>query len=48
MKRIKPELPVLLFAGVGGHTPFLLRFFDAYLHDAQLGDSVSEELEQPM
>jgi len=47
MKRIKPELPVLLFAGVGEHTPFLLRFFDVYLHDAQLGDSVSVELEQP-
>lgn len=31
MKRIKPEIPVLLFSGVGPQTPMLLRFFDAYL-----------------
>ena len=31
MKRIKPDVPVLLFSGVGTQTPFLLRFFDAYL-----------------
>jgi DNA-binding response OmpR family regulator len=31
MKRIKPDVPVLLFAGVGSQTPFLLRFLDAYL-----------------
>ncbi len=35
MKRIKPEVPVLLFAGVGSQTPFLLRFFDAYLRNAE-------------
>jgi DNA-binding response OmpR family regulator len=35
MKRIKPEVPVLLFAGVGSQTPFLLRFFDSYLRDAE-------------
>jgi len=34
MKRIKPEVPVLLFAGVGNQTQFLLRFFDAHLTDA--------------
>jgi len=34
MKRIKPEVPVLLFAGVGNQTQFLLRFFDAHLRDA--------------
>lgn len=33
MKRIRPELPVLLFSGVGEHTPILIRFFDAYLRD---------------
>ena len=27
MKRIKPDVPVLLFTGVGSQTPFLLRFF---------------------
>ena len=31
MKRIKPDVPVLLFAGIGSQTPFLLRFLDAYL-----------------
>ena len=31
MKRIKPDVPVLMFAGVGSQTPFLLRFLDAYL-----------------
>jgi DNA-binding response OmpR family regulator len=31
MKRIKPDVPVLLFAGLGSQTPFLLRFLDAYL-----------------
>jgi DNA-binding response OmpR family regulator len=31
MKRIKPDVPVLLFAGAGSQTPFLLRFLDAYL-----------------
>jgi DNA-binding response OmpR family regulator len=31
MKRMKPEVPVLLFSGVGRQTPMLLRFFDAYL-----------------
>jgi DNA-binding response OmpR family regulator len=35
MKRIKPDVPVLLFAGVGSQTPFLLRFFDAYLRNAE-------------
>ncbi len=34
MKRIKPEVPVLLFVGVGSQTPFLLRFFDSYLRNA--------------
>ena len=32
MKRIKPDVPVLLFSGSGSQTPFLLRFLDAYLH----------------
>ena len=33
MKRMRPEIPVLMFAGVGTQTPFLLRFFDHYLRD---------------
>jgi len=31
MKRIRPDVPVLLFSGVGSHTPILLRCFDSYL-----------------
>jgi len=34
MKRIKPEVPVLLFTGIGAQTPFLLKFFDSYLRNA--------------
>ncbi len=45
MKRIKPEVPVLLFAGVGGQTPFLLRFFDAYLRHAERPESAFHDLE---
>jgi DNA-binding NtrC family response regulator len=30
----RPEMPVLMFAGVGTQTPFMVRFFDAYMRDA--------------
>jgi DNA-binding response OmpR family regulator len=45
MKRIKPEVPVLLFNGVGSQTPFLLRFFDSYLRNFERPEGVFEELE---
>jgi len=45
MKRIKPEIPVLLFAGVGSQTPFLLRFFDSYLRNAERPDWVFHDLD---
>jgi CheY-like chemotaxis protein len=35
LKAIRPDIPVLLFTGVGAQTPFMLRFFDAYLRDRQ-------------
>jgi CheY-like chemotaxis protein len=35
LKAIRPDIPVLLFAGVGSQTPFMLRFFDAYLRNAE-------------
>lgn len=38
LKRIKPDVPVLLFAGVGSHTPFLLRFFDSYIRNSDRPD----------
>jgi two-component system KDP operon response regulator KdpE len=45
MKRVRPDLPVLLFSGVGTQTPFLLRFFDAYLRNCERPDEVFEDLE---
>lgn len=39
LKAIRPDIPVLLFAGMGSQTPFMLRFFDAYLrHAERFGD----------
>jgi len=45
MKRIKPEVPVLLFNGVGSQTPFLLRFFDSYLRNSERPEDVFEDLD---
>lgn len=45
MKRMKPEVPVLLFTGVGSQTPFLLRFFDSYLRNAERPDWVFQDLD---
>ena len=45
MKRIKPDIPVLLFAGIGTQTPFLLRFFDSYLRNSERPEGVFEELD---
>jgi hypothetical protein len=45
MKRIKPEVPVLLFAGVGTQTPFLLRFFDSYLCNAERPEWAFQDLD---
>jgi hypothetical protein len=45
MKRIKPEVPVLLFAGVGSQTPFLLRFFDSYLRNTERPEWAFQDLD---
>jgi CheY-like chemotaxis protein len=45
MKRIRPEVPVLLFAGVGSQTPFLLRFFEAYLRNQNRPEETFSELD---
>jgi len=45
MKRIKPDIPVLLFAGIGSQTPFLLRFFDSYLRNSERPDVVFDDLD---
>jgi len=45
MKRIKPEVPVLLFNGVGSQTPFLLRFFDSYLRNSERPGDVFDDLD---
>jgi len=33
LKQMRPDIPVLLFAGIGRQTPMMLRFFDAYLRN---------------
>jgi DNA-binding NtrC family response regulator len=45
MKRIKPDIPVLLFAGIGSQTPFLLRFFDSYLRNPESPGDVFDDLD---
>jgi DNA-binding NtrC family response regulator len=45
MKRVKPDVPVLLFAGIGSQTPFLLRFFDSYLRNADRPELAFEDLD---
>jgi len=45
MKRIKPDVPVLLFSGIGSQTPFLLRFFDVYLRNTERPEAVFEDLD---
>jgi response regulator RpfG family c-di-GMP phosphodiesterase len=43
LNRIKPEVPVLLFAGVGSQTPSLLRFFDSYLRNSAMREFVLQD-----
>jgi CheY-like chemotaxis protein len=35
LKGIRPDVPILVFEGVGSQTPFMLRFFDSYLRNAE-------------
>jgi len=44
MKRIKPDVPVLLFDGITSQTPFLVRFFDSYLRHPMRPDSAYDDL----
>jgi CheY-like chemotaxis protein len=44
LKAMRPDLPVLLFSGVSSQTPFMLRFFDAYLRN---GNRIGEGWEDP-
>ena len=45
LKAIHPDIPVLLFAGVGRETKFMLRFFDAYLRNTERAGDGSADLE---
>jgi hypothetical protein len=45
MKRIKPDITVLLFTVVGSETPFLLRFFDSYLRNWERPQEVFEDMD---
>lgn len=42
LKRLKPNIPVLLFAGVGPQTPMLIRFFDEYLRHSGSSESLAD------
>ena len=43
LKAMRPDVPVLLFTGVGSQTPFMLRFFDAYLRNGKhFGDGLAD------
>jgi response regulator RpfG family c-di-GMP phosphodiesterase len=44
MKRMKPEVPVLMFNGISSQTPFLLRFFARYLQHPVHPDSAYDDL----
>ncbi|MGA7908934.1 MAG: response regulator [Candidatus Sulfotelmatobacter sp.] len=46
MKRIKPDVPVLLFAGVDDQTPFLLGFVDSYLRNPEKTEWVLHDLDE--
>jgi len=45
LKAVRPDLPVLLFAGMGSQTPFMLRFFDAYLRKTMWHGDVPGDLD---
>jgi CheY-like chemotaxis protein len=43
LKAMRPDIPVLLFAGINRQTPFMLRFFDAYLRNPErCGDGLGD------
>jgi len=43
LKAIRPDVPIMLFAGIGSQTPFMLRFFDAYLRNGEgFNDSLGD------
>jgi CheY-like chemotaxis protein len=44
MKRIKPDVPVLMFDGISSQTPFLLRFFVRYLQHPVHPDRAYDDL----
>jgi CheY-like chemotaxis protein len=45
LKRMRPDVPVFLYAGVGTQTPFMVRFFDAYLRNGERHDDGPGEFE---
>lgn len=44
MKRIKPDVPVLMFSGISSQTPFLLSFFFRYLQHPAHPDRTYDDL----
>lgn len=35
LKALRPDVPVLLFDGISGQTPLMIRFFDSYLRSVE-------------
>ena len=48
MKTIRPDIPVFLFAGVSSQTPFMVRFFDAYLRRREQIVDIREDLDNEL
>ena len=44
MQRITPDIPILLFSGVGYQTPILVRFFDSYLRPSRSREHLPDTL----
>lgn len=44
MKRVKPDVPILLFSGISSQTPFLLNFFIRYLRHPVHSDRAYDDL----
>jgi response regulator RpfG family c-di-GMP phosphodiesterase len=43
LKAIRPDVPVLLFTGIGRQTPFMVRFFDSHLQNSERrGDGLGD------
>ncbi len=45
LKMLQPDVPILLFEGVGSQTTFMVRFFDAYVRNGERHEDGPGEFE---